>query len=296
MASETGQNGNTFNRSGEWNTFYKTSNFTKLIYEELGTNKYKFYKHGSELYFLIDKNDNYIGHIELHDSKITSSFSLLNGGFYNIMFTLILTQIPYILSDKELSSQAIRSYEKLNTLPSKKFKLYISDSGLKTKIPFDKNTLLSSTEYRVLITEKNLHSMRNSVEDYYTRINLYDSLSGYPKSLTKYHNEGHEICDLYLFNEYISLINEGYLDLNTNDNLKKYALKNIPINKLIFIKGTPTTIEIGYITDDDKQVWFDISHIIDISKTENEFIKYFDKIPLADNVYDKLVWKTKIII
>jgi hypothetical protein len=77
MASSTGQNGNTFNRSGEWNTFYKTSEFTKLLYKDLGTNKYKFYKHGSELYFLIDKNDNYIGHIELNDSKITSHHTTL---------------------------------------------------------------------------------------------------------------------------------------------------------------------------------------------------------------------------
>lgn len=296
MADETGVNGSTFDRTSEWGDFIKNSTFTKLIYDNLGTNRYKVYRYGSELYYLTDENNNYLGHIELENNRINSSFSKLKGGFYNIMFTIILTQIQYIISDKSLSTQAIRSYEKLNQLPAKKYKMYvISNNNISNTKPFSKEELLSNSSNRVMITEKSQNYMLESIKDYYTRINKYDKLSGYPLSLTKYYNEKNEICDLYLFNEYISLMNEGYLDLNTEKILLDYIKDKIPTNKHMIIKGTSKSIGVGYITDYDENIFFDVSDILDISTSKNDFIKYFDKIPLNERDYI-IMWRDHIII
>ena len=295
MVVETGVNGNTFDRTNEWKT-YLGSPFTKLLKDNLGTNRYKIYKYGSETYYLTDENNEYIGHIELENSKIVSSFSKLKGGFYNIMFTFILTQIPYILSDKSLSSQAIRSYEKLSNLPDKKFKLKISlDGNIKNTTNFNKDMLLSNSYARVLITEKYQNYMKNNIEDYFERINKYDKITKSPISLTKYYNERNEICDLYLFNEYISLINEGYLDLNTENILLNFLKDKIPNNKYICLWGDKSSIYAGYIDDYDNIVKFDISHIFEINNTKDKFITYFDKIPLDEREYI-IYWNNKRII
>jgi len=92
----------------------------KLLEDGVEPLKNKIYQ-GNDIFYLTDKNDNYLGHIEYeilkqlpYAIKIRSSFSKQKG-FYELMFKIILakTGIKYLFGDNEQTKRAIKSWKKL---------------------------------------------------------------------------------------------------------------------------------------------------------------------------------------
>lgn len=100
-------------REGFWNEHKDTGYFKKVL-DNISSVKYDLYKEGSSKFYLILDNE-YKGYLEFDGDKITSSHSKLQRGFYNLIFTTILSNKikDKIISDKILSNQAIQSYMKL---------------------------------------------------------------------------------------------------------------------------------------------------------------------------------------
>jgi hypothetical protein len=170
-----------FNRKADWNIIKNRKH--DVIRDRIGSNHYKVVKDGST-YYLVSENNEYLGSIEFRiGSKhiILASNSLIDRGFYAIMFTVILSSgVKEIISDSLLSTNAIDSYEKL-AQGHTSLKVEITD-GIEM-YPFDRNRLLSNRHLRVSVTEK--HNTKEIFEEYYNRlessrsfINEYNTYSG----------------------------------------------------------------------------------------------------------------------
>lgn len=89
-----------------------------------GKDDLALYRKG-RVFYLSNDSMSYLGHIEITVSgkvgMISSSSSNIKGGFYNIMFTTILTHtdIDEIRSDVDLSDNAVKSYINLSSTNKK---------------------------------------------------------------------------------------------------------------------------------------------------------------------------------
>ncbi|MDD2505593.1 MAG: hypothetical protein PHF21_04945, partial [Bacilli bacterium] len=193
---------NSYSREPEWNMYYKGKH--KPILERIGSSHYKLYKIMSN-YFLTTEDDNYLGYIELENKNgkhlISSSSTLLERGFYNIMFTCILSlNINEILSDTNLSTNAVNAYNRLFVNDYLLIRIY--DPIDNKYLPFSKEILASHGSYRVSVMEKEKGSIKEHLEEYYNRIDKFDDeaktiWSSYNKMYSIYHN----CIDNYLFCE-----------------------------------------------------------------------------------------------
>ncbi len=106
-------------KESDWNKFYRGTNRVNLLRDNLGGSRYKLYQVVG-IYFLTDFEDNYIGFINLsitnRIARIKESSSNLSGGFYKIMFPVLLSlgSFDNIVSDANISMNAYKSYERLN--------------------------------------------------------------------------------------------------------------------------------------------------------------------------------------
>jgi hypothetical protein len=145
--------------------FYKLNNL-KVIKKNL-PGDYTVLK-GETDYFL-SKNNEYKGHIEFTKKgdvlSINHSHSEIKKGFYELMFSVILTECKEILSDISLSSQALKSYSNLNRNVSI-FELAIKIG--KSYKPYSEEDLLSSRRAKISIKAK--HIMSEVFEDYYNKL------------------------------------------------------------------------------------------------------------------------------
>jgi hypothetical protein len=104
----------------DWDKFYKNTDKVKLLYDNLGGSHYKLYVL-IHTYFLTDNKDDYLGYIELKTTnniaRVQASSSELSGGFYKIMFPILLSlpNIDSIYSDNDLSTNAFSSYSRLKS-------------------------------------------------------------------------------------------------------------------------------------------------------------------------------------
>jgi hypothetical protein len=195
MARETGETSlNTNSKEREWNKFYKNTEFKKLILKDIGANHLKLYRVANINFYLTDENDEYKGQIELDINNkvgiISNSHSSLERGFYNIMFTSLLGSglVTQIISDEELTTNAINSYEKLNRNGSLVIQVYTPD---KKYLEFTRENLKQNVLNRISVTERELGEASRVFEDYYSRIyKLKDPdvlhESGYRSSYLKY--------------------------------------------------------------------------------------------------------------
>jgi len=175
MAVETGINGSK-SRKYDWDNFYKDKiKELDLIKDKLGSNRFKVYK-AFNVYFLIDEKNDYKGHIELSSDKpkiyhITDSNSDIKSGFYSLMFSVLLSTkgIDEILSDNKLSTQAIKSYLKLNNRFSKQ--------AFNVRVKID-NTYIEASKEHILnnrtvfsITERYEGTIKETFKDFDERFN-----------------------------------------------------------------------------------------------------------------------------
>ena len=154
MAVSSGvSNKNNFSSKDDWD-FYKTENrkFITLVQDNVTSKHWKIYK-TKTIYFLVSEYEEYLGKIDItpvgDEAIINTSHSTIKG-LYSIMFPVILKKFDVILSGNSLSTQAIRSYEKLSkTAKNFKVKLQTVD-GIKD---FDKKELVKDPLTTVIITE-----------------------------------------------------------------------------------------------------------------------------------------------
>lgn len=121
--------------------------------------------------------------------QIKSSYSELKKGFYDIMFFSILTDVHEILSDIDLTSDAIKAYENLNRRLSN-FDLAVK-LGKKYK-KFTKEELLKNRNTKVSIKAK--HNFNEILEDFYERIE-------FSSTYRKGYEENNGVCELVLYHE-----------------------------------------------------------------------------------------------
>ena len=143
-------------------------------------------------YFLSTENNEYLGHIEYIKKgdviSIVSSHSELKGGFYSIMFTSILSDVREILSDISLSSEALKSYNTLNSEVSN-FELAVK-IGTSFK-PYSREVLLSSRTTKISIKYK--HNLSEIFDEYYSRISDKEYTYG------KAYDDKPELLEYYLY-------------------------------------------------------------------------------------------------
>ena len=199
MARETGYTDNSsFNMSSEWNFFKNDMKHCELIRDRIGSQHYKVFKCLST-YFLISEDNEYLGSIEFNITSkyhiIVSSNSLIDRGFYAIMFTTILSNdVKEIVSDTSLSSNAIGSYDRLNKGHTS-LKIQITD-GVQYW-GFDKMKLVSDNQLRVSIKEKS--SLNELFDEYYKRIDDRCEVTGRPLSYMNEYINKLPGCDHFLF-------------------------------------------------------------------------------------------------
>lgn len=148
MARDTGINTLGFNRGGDLEFYIENPKFIKKTYKDIGSTDYEVIQTDNYDFFLTNKNGEYLGHVELSAPdkngycSIKSSRSKIKRGFYNLLFSVILesNDIKGVLSDSELSSQAIKSYQKLANGGYHKVHVYDKMSGKIYK--FSKEKLL----------------------------------------------------------------------------------------------------------------------------------------------------------
>jgi hypothetical protein len=174
----------------------QNSNILKLIKSGISSKHYSLYMEGTTKFYVTDDKNNYVGHIFFSNEhsmiKIQDSFSKLKEGFYQLMFTsiLALTNINEILSDNQLSTNAINAYERLSN----------KHSGLDIKIltydgykPFDRKLLVSNPNYRVSVTD-------NKILEF--RFKEFEKRLTQDFFLEKYNNNNPEV-DTYIFGCYL---------------------------------------------------------------------------------------------
>ena len=203
MAHETGiPNKGMFSKKLDWDYFKKYLDSMKLIKHKLN-NKMKIYKSESN-YFLVNKYDEYLGHIQYSEKddiiKIETSNSELQKGFYEIMFTAILgSGVKEIISDTALSTLSIKSYINMSRKISN-FELAIkTNKGYKS---FSKEELLNGSN---VVSIKQSHNLEEMFRDYYNKI---DPNSGevinkifIPGTYLKMYNEDHEGIGFLLYHQ-----------------------------------------------------------------------------------------------
>lgn len=175
MAVETGKmSDNYLSFENDWVKHYKSSSDKKMLMKDIGSNHYIIYRVGNSHIILADHEDNYLGYIELtkirdHQYKIGASNSKLQGGFYNIIFTSLLSLPEYkeIFSDTQLSTQAINSYLKLNNNP--RLHVQVVNNHMEYS-DFSKTNLLKDEFNRVSVTAKNVKHLEETFKDYYKKI------------------------------------------------------------------------------------------------------------------------------
>lgn len=183
MAVVSGTHTNmSYNLEDNWNSIYsKQVELLKVI-----TNKvpmYSIYLHGNSNYFLTDKQGNYKGHIGLvstntpkllkdkgYDVAVKISSSNQDGsvkGFYNIMFTNILREqnIDCIISDNNLSTNAINSYSKLKGAKITPWVLTANNIE-----EFSKEVLLDDNNNVVVVTPPDDKLLEFTYNSYVTKI------------------------------------------------------------------------------------------------------------------------------
>jgi len=201
MAYISGKQGNdSFSLRHDWDTHFKEK--SELLVHKLPKN-YKLY-HYMGYYFLTNKNNKYLGYIQL--KEVSSQYRLENTyqikssnstgevkGFYNIMFTTILakTNIEKIISDDNLSTNALNSYIRLDR--ESKLTINMFDKHAKDIQDFDKNEIKSNPSSIVLISENK--EIKNVFKIYEEKINtnlvfkndlLHENESLYIMLYTKY--------------------------------------------------------------------------------------------------------------
>jgi hypothetical protein len=185
-------------REKEWlNT---SDNHKDLIRDRIGSNHYKVYQVGST-YFLTTENNEYLGYIEFDITRkyhiIRMSSSNIERGFYIIMFTTILSSgVKEIVSDSMLSTNAIKSYEKINKSKSS-ISLKVTDGV--NYWDFSREMLLNDDSYRVSVKEK--HDLNELFNEYYNRIDEDLEYNGVttPSSYKRSYENKTETCDWFLF-------------------------------------------------------------------------------------------------
>jgi hypothetical protein len=210
MALERGvHHQNAYSRKFEWDRDkeeYKNKGLLFLERKDIGSQHLRLYRLGTSQFFLTDEQDEYKGHIEatLNNgiAKIGNSNSNIRRGFYNIIFTTMLSldDISEIRSDHLLSTNAINSYEKLLVNSSLALQVY---NPINFKYyPFSREELLKLPKNVVSIKEK--HSLSEHFGEYYSRIYSSETINGVeiPTGYsTEFKNYGSGI-DNFLFCEY----------------------------------------------------------------------------------------------
>jgi len=181
-AIETGINSSK-TKKYDWDTFYKNKINTKsvkLINDKVSSFHWKVYMTLNS-YFLVDENNEYLGHIEFifidkKIIKILESNSEIKSGFYAIMFNIILSNnINEILSDNKLSTQAIKSYKKLKIDKTNQY------FNIKVKINneyFDDLSLIKSNGAIFSVTEKYNGNIKECWNEFYRRYENINEITG----------------------------------------------------------------------------------------------------------------------
>ena len=205
------QNDKQNSREFDWNKFYRDTDIPVLEQKDIGSNRYKLYRVYSS-FFLTTENNDYLGILVLNINNrtgiITLSNSKLKTGFYNIMFTTILSLdiVDELLSDVKLSSNAIKAYLNLSINNMLSIKVLTIDGSY---IDISRDNILNNNTNRFSVKEKyNKGSIRESFTDYYTRIyEVSDNDLIVPAYVWLYNNKDSWL-DSFLFCE--------KLNLNTN--------------------------------------------------------------------------------
>ena len=202
MAIETGlHNKSSFSKEDDWEFYNKTPDSVDLVAFNVGSGRFKIWK-SEHTFFLTSDSEEYIGSLQTREYNnilyIETSHTKLKKGFYNIMFTFLLTMYKEIRSDTSLSTNAIKAYERLDK--NTKLNVQVYDNGYN---PYSHKALTSSRTATVSITE--VYAMNEIINDYYDRImsEKKDSFgieqNGYRKA---YENKSKEL-DMFLFGEEI---------------------------------------------------------------------------------------------
>lgn len=147
----------TRSRKIEWDRDYRDTNKVTLVLSDIGEHKYRLYK-AINTYYLTNASNEYQGYIQLKNIKgrvyqINESSSNLSGGFYKIMFPLLLSQnIDEILSDNDLSDNALKSYS--NLLNTSLISIQIYKPSTQSYIEFNKDNFLENIQNVISITKK----------------------------------------------------------------------------------------------------------------------------------------------
>lgn len=182
-----------FSREQEFSKIIN-SEFMTLLVKDVDSQHNKIHQFGGGTFFLVSEEDEYLGHLELEENKITNSYSKING-FYKIMFSHILlhTNIKEIYSDISLSQAAINSYEKLSK--SNLFKVLLLVNGKEEK--FNKDELLNNLSTRVLIKE---NQFKIKWEMYIKRINSLSEGTTHPSFFRQKYLKKDVFLDEWLYN------------------------------------------------------------------------------------------------
>lgn len=195
----------------DWDSFYKNDTNTKLIVNKI-PGGYKLYNNGSN-YFLTDVNDEYKGSLVL--TNVTAKHPILKQlqynnvqqisssnqdgtvkGFYNIIFSSLLTHtdIDGIMSDNDLSTNALNSYDRLYNNSHLNLFTYVPQS--QKVIEFNKNIMNDELSAVVLVSsDKKL--LKEIWDRYINKITT--NISYINEYYNKHTNKLDENNSLYLF-------------------------------------------------------------------------------------------------
>lgn len=142
----------------DWESIKNNQNLIHLIKKHINSKRMNLYSNpfGTKFYLTNDSLD-FLGAIELENKNkrafIVASDSYIEKGFYNIMFSAILglTNIEELISDYQLSSNAIKAYE--NLIKQGEFKIKVIDLKTYEYFDFSKEKLLSNEKLRVSVSE-----------------------------------------------------------------------------------------------------------------------------------------------
>jgi hypothetical protein len=194
---------NSKSKEYDWIDFDKESKLTRCLLNNIGSMHYKLYRTGNSNFYLTTEGNEYLGQLEgiISDRvlNITSSNSKLSYGFYNIIFSSLLSTelITEILSDFDLSTNALNSYERL--LINGRLLIQIYNPYTQSYIKFSKESFLEDINNIVSIKEKKVGSMKEHFAEYYKRIHSTDY--GNPSVLNVEFNSYNPLVDSYLFCE-----------------------------------------------------------------------------------------------
>lgn len=191
------------NLKDEWKK-YKDSKFMKLLLKDIGADHYSIYKNG-KTYFLITENNKYAGYIDgdIKNNKfyIAKSSSNIKNGFYQMMFfgLFVGLKVDEILSDTNLSDNAIKSYEKLNNVgESSPYTIkVVTENGYE---PFNRELLLKHPNYKISVRDRR----GNLVEKHNTfvhRVYQMDEETGVPRAFNVLYARHDTSCNNFLFGE-----------------------------------------------------------------------------------------------